>query len=98
MSDAEQAAPVAAEAVPQSVEAAGAEVTDEAAGPEAASGEGGGSSPDAPEDVKRKFREALARKQGAQAGGGRGGSGPSAKIHGAHGRAGGPREFRRKSG
>lgn len=102
MSDAEQAAPVAAEAGSSSMDSAaavaGAEVIDAAAGPEAASGEGGGPSPDAPDDVKRKFREALARKQGAQAGGGRGGSGPSAKIHGAHGRAGGPREFRRKSG
>ncbi|MFI1094241.1 DUF5302 domain-containing protein [Streptomyces sp. NPDC020917] len=50
------------------------------------------------DDVKRKFREALARKQGARHGG-TGGAGPDqSKIHGAHGRAGGPREFRRKSG
>ncbi|WP_329173370.1 MULTISPECIES: DUF5302 domain-containing protein [unclassified Streptomyces] len=56
----------------------------------------------APEDedeVKRKFREALERKQGAHRGSGAAGTGPDqSKIHGAHGRAGGPREFRRKSG
>jgi len=51
------------------------------------------------DEVKRKFREALARKQGGRGGGGRNGSGPDqSKIHGAHGRAGGAREFRRKSG
>ena len=51
------------------------------------------------DDVKRKFREALARKHGARQGGGAGGSGPDpSKIHGTHGRAGGAREFRRKSG
>ncbi|MBY8881120.1 DUF5302 domain-containing protein [Streptomyces sp. PLK6-54] len=51
------------------------------------------------DDVKRKFREALARKQGSRKGGGAGGSGPDpSKIHGTHGRAGGGREFRRKSG
>ncbi|HEY5836618.1 DUF5302 domain-containing protein [Streptomyces sp.] len=59
--------------------------------------------PEAPEpaedEVKRKFREALARKQGARGGSRNGGGGPDqSKIHGAHGRAGGPREFRRKSG
>ena len=56
--------------------------------------------PEADEDeVKRKFREALARKQGARHGGAGSGTGPDqSKIHGAHGRAGGPREFRRKSG
>lgn len=59
--------------------------------------------PEAPEpgedEVKRKFREALARKQGAGGGARGGGTGPDpSKIHGAHGRAGGPREFRRKSG
>jgi len=60
-----------------------------------------GPAPDTdPEDeVKRKFREALARKQGHHQGTGTGGTGPDrSKIHGAHGRAGGPREFRRKSG
>jgi hypothetical protein len=56
--------------------------------------------PEADEDeVKRKFREALTRKQGTHRGTAAGGTGPDqSKIHGAHGRAGGPREFRRKSG
>jgi hypothetical protein len=50
------------------------------------------------DDVKAKFREALARKQG-QHGDGVGGSGPSgSKIHEAHNRAGAKRQFRRKSG
>ncbi|WUH89900.1 DUF5302 domain-containing protein [Streptomyces sp. NBC_00433] len=51
------------------------------------------------DEVKRKFREALERKQGARRGAGGTGTGPDqSKIHGAHGRAGGAREFRRKSG
>jgi hypothetical protein len=84
MTDAEQAAPAAADASPQDAE--GAVPADEAAAP----GE---------DDVKRKFREALARKQGGRGGGGTAGTGPDqSKIHGAHGRAGGAREFRRKSG
>ncbi|MDQ1716065.1 MAG: hypothetical protein QOH56_2161 [Pseudonocardiales bacterium] len=50
------------------------------------------------EDVKARFREALARKQGQQADG-VGGSGPAgSKIHEAHNRAGAKRQFRRKSG
>ncbi|CAN5665563.1 hypothetical protein BH10ACT8_BH10ACT8_29700 [soil metagenome] len=49
-------------------------------------------------DVKARFREALARKQGLHAEG-VGGSGPSgSKIHEAHNRAGAKRQFRRKSG
>jgi hypothetical protein len=50
-------------------------------------------------DLKRKFREALARKRGTQtdSGGGASGAGPS-KIHGAHGPAASQRSFRRKSG
>ena len=60
-------------------------------------------SPDAsspsPDDVKAKFREALQRKRGdhpdnSSDSGLRDGS----KIHGEHGRAGGGRTFRRKSG
>jgi len=48
-------------------------------------------------ETKAKFREALARKQQG------GGSGPVAPgstggVHAAHGKAGGKREFRRKSG
>jgi hypothetical protein len=51
------------------------------------------------DEVKRKFREALERKQGARHEAGAAGTGPDqSKVHGAHGRAGGPREFRRKSG
>jgi hypothetical protein len=50
------------------------------------------------EDVKARFREALARKQGQHADG-VGGSGPAgSKIHEAHNRAGAKRQFRRKSG
>jgi hypothetical protein len=57
------------------------------------------SAPEPEEDeVKRKFREALARKQGARQGGTAGAGPDQSKVHGAHGRAGGPREFRRKSG
>jgi Family of unknown function (DUF5302) len=49
-------------------------------------------------DDKAKFREALERKKGQHADG-VGGSGPnSSKIHDVHSRAGGKRQFRRKSG
>lgn len=64
--------------------ATGAEAADSAGAPE--------------DDLKRKFREALERKQAAQADhngkGGRDGS----KVNGVHERAGGKRTFRRKSG
>jgi hypothetical protein len=51
------------------------------------------------DDVKRKFREALDRKTGQQAdAAAAGGSGESSKIHGTHGKSGGQRDFRRKSG
>jgi len=54
-------------------------------------------SPD-PADVKARFRDALERKKSHQADG-VGGSGPSAgKVHDVHARAGGKRQFRRKSG
>ncbi|GAA0489002.1 DUF5302 domain-containing protein [Streptomyces stramineus] len=54
---------------------------------------------DSAEDVKRKFREALDRKRGQSAEGGSGGQGrDGSKIHGTHGKAGGQRSFRRKSG
>jgi hypothetical protein len=85
MTDQEQEATVAAEASPQ----------DAAADPEAETA-ADAQVPDE-DEVKRKFREALERKQGAQKGGATTGTGQS-KIHGAHGRAGGQREFRRKSG
>ncbi|MEV5650243.1 DUF5302 domain-containing protein [Nocardia sp. NPDC052254] len=48
------------------------------------------------EATKRKFREALARKDGHASAGG---STPnSAKVHGTHARAGGKRTFRRRAG
>ncbi|WP_043183342.1 DUF5302 domain-containing protein [Streptomyces sp. NRRL F-5123] len=72
---------------------------DTAAAPVAEDTESAERAEDAESDVKRKFREALERKRGAGRAGGGSGAGPdSSKIHGAHGRAGGPREFRRKSG
>lgn len=75
----------------------------EATEPESAAADEPGTAPDeaAPgeDDVKRKFREALARKQGGRHANGAGGTGPDpSKIHGTHGRVGGSREFRRKSG
>ncbi len=55
---------------------------------------------EAPEDeMKRKFREALARKKQAQADAGAGGGGrSSSKVRGTHGPVAGRRSFRRKSG
>jgi hypothetical protein len=54
--------------------------------------------PDPEDEVKRKFREALERKQ-AQADKRTGdGSKDSSKVHGTHGPAKGKRTFRRKSG
>lgn len=49
------------------------------------------------DDVKRRFKEALERKnhQNHETHGGQKGD---SKIHGTHGAAGGKREFRRKSG
>jgi hypothetical protein len=86
MTDPEHEATPAADADPQDTTAAD--------DPETAS-----ETPDPDEDdVKRKFREALIRKQGARQGGTGGGGPDQSKVHGAHGRAGGPREFRRKSG
>jgi hypothetical protein len=67
--------------------------------PEAAQDAAAAAAEGGEDDVKRRFREALERKRGAAQAGGAGGVGKGAsKIHGAHGRAGGPREFRRKSG
>jgi Family of unknown function (DUF5302) len=56
-----------------------------------------GSGPE--DDVKRRFREALERKQGRQADkAGDADSKDASKIHGAHGPAAMRRSFRRKSG
>ncbi|MGV9291365.1 DUF5302 domain-containing protein [Streptomyces sp. NPDC003719] len=50
-------------------------------------------------DLKRKFREALARKRGAQAEAADAAATPDAsKVRGAHGPAASQRSFRRKSG
>lgn len=55
--------------------------------------------PSAEDDVKRRFREALERKQGknAASNGSASGKDPS-KVHSAHGPAASRRSFRRKSG
>jgi Family of unknown function (DUF5302) len=51
------------------------------------------------DEVKRRFREALERKRGQSADAASGGrSRDGSKIHGTHGKAGGQRSFRRKSG
>ncbi len=53
---------------------------------------------DPPEDdMKRRFREALERKN-AKAKSGESHADASSKIHGSHGPVGGRRTFRRKSG
>src|SRR5256885_16952663 len=50
-------------------------------------------------DLKRKFREALARKRGAQADSADvAANGDASKVRGAHGPAASQRSFRRKSG
>ncbi|MEO5876188.1 MAG: DUF5302 domain-containing protein [Streptosporangiaceae bacterium] len=51
----------------------------------------------AEEAAKRKFREALERKKGPQAGSGGAGKN-SSKVRGAHAQAGGQKMFRRKAG
>lgn len=53
--------------------------------------------PEDTDDVKRRFREALERKQAA-ATARAGHADASSKVHDAHGRATGKRQFRRKSG
>jgi hypothetical protein len=78
--------------------------TDPAASPDPAPAEAATHPADAgkassePADVKARFRDALERKKGQHADG-VGGSGPSTgKVHDVHARAGGKRQFRRKSG
>ncbi|MEU2510641.1 DUF5302 domain-containing protein [Streptomyces syringium] len=63
--------------------------------PQDATAEGAEGTEDA---VKRKFREALERKQGKAVGGANGQNRDGSKIHGTHAKAGGQRNFRRKSG
>jgi len=50
------------------------------------------------DDMKRKFREALERKRGAQTAANADGAHDTGKVHGAHGPASTRRSFRRKSG
>jgi hypothetical protein len=50
------------------------------------------------DDVKRKFREALDRKQQRQKGSNAEGAQATGKVHDAHGPASSRRSFRRKSG
>ncbi|HEY6295859.1 MAG TPA: DUF5302 domain-containing protein [Streptosporangiaceae bacterium] len=50
------------------------------------------------EDTKRKFREALERKRGAQTAANAEGAHDTGKVHGSHGPASTRRSFRRKSG
>jgi hypothetical protein len=51
-----------------------------------------------PADVKAQFRNALERKKSQRAEGVGGGGPSTGKVHDVHGRAGGKRQFRRKSG
>jgi Family of unknown function (DUF5302) len=69
--------------------------SDAAAEPEAAAKPGDGGDF---EDMKRKFREALDRKRGAQTAANAEGAHDTGKVHGAHGPASTRRSFRRKSG
>jgi Family of unknown function (DUF5302) len=69
--------------------------SDAAAEPEAAAKPGAGADFD---DMKRKFREALERKRGAQTAANAEGAHDTGKVHGSHGPASTRRSFRRKSG
>jgi Family of unknown function (DUF5302) len=75
-------------------------MADTASGPDDPQGKAGPEDGPGPEDeAKRKFREALDRKQAKEAGTGQARRGPdTGKIHGAHGPARRRRSFRRKSG
>jgi hypothetical protein len=70
----------------------GSEPADAETSPVVADGDGN-------DDLKRKFREALARKRGAQTDSAdAAANGDASKIRGAHGPAAHQRSFRRKSG
>ena len=69
--------------------------SDAAAEPEAAAKPGAGADF---EDMKRKFRDALERKRGAQTAANAEGAHDTGKVHGSHGPASTRRSFRRKSG
>lgn len=69
------------------------------AGPAHSEADSAGAQPaDGPADVKARFRDALERKKSQHADGVSGGGPNAAKIHDVHSRAGGKRQFRRKSG
>lgn len=93
------------------VEQSGAETSPEAAGPASAIGdapaeaaaepEAAGKPDDAGADLdemKRKFRQALERKRGAQTSANAEDAHGTGKVHGSHGPASVRRSFRRKSG
>lgn len=50
------------------------------------------------DDVKAKFREALEKKNAKSSGPNAANLDAESKAHGPHGKAGGPQQFRRKSG
>ncbi|MGW3664750.1 DUF5302 domain-containing protein [Streptomyces sp. NPDC005141] len=75
--------------------------TESASPEEPVDGESGSLAPDddGQDELKRKFREALARKRGLQADAtDLTASTKKSKVHGAHGPAASQRSFRRKSG
>ena len=77
--------------------AAGPAGTEDAAGPGEGADPGDGPAPE--DEARRKFREALDRKQARDAGASGSGQGKgTGKIDGAHGPARHRRSFRRKSG
>ena len=78
------------------VEQSGAEASPGKPAPEAAGGEATAKPAPDLEETKRKFREALARKQSAHAS--TEGTDHTGKVHGTHGPAPSRRSFRRKSG
>jgi len=73
---------------------------EETAGPDDEAGHDTDAVTDAPEldDVKRKFREALAKKKDRHATANAEGAQATGKVHDAHGPASSRRSFRRKSG
>jgi len=85
-----------AETSPDSATTASApeDTPSDAADPEAADAKPGADF----EDMKRKFREALERKRGAQSAANAEGAHDTGKVHGSHGPASTRRSFRRKSG
>jgi hypothetical protein len=54
--------------------------------------------PSTDDEMKRKFREALDRKNAEQHGASGGGPGSEGKVHGAHGSESHQKSFRRKAG